>query len=470
MHRRFLVILFLFVLIFSNAGTYFFARLTAKPAEMPAGWAGQENTLEENNIFEEVWGILKNNYIEPLDEEKLWWGAIEGMLGSLDDPQTSFFRPEEMEELIIQTTGSFRGIGVEITEDEGDILIIRVIEGTPADKEGLLPGDRIMEAGSDSLKDVGVEKAASLLRGPKGTKVEIQVQRSGLEKPVSFSIVRDDIDRETVFARLEEERIGYIEIVKFDKNTGKSFQQELSTLETKGLEGLIIDLRNNPGGLLDEAIEVGRNIVPEGVITRVVDRNGEVLNNYLSEAEPRPYPVVVLINEHSASASEIIAGALQDSKGAVLLGQPTYGKATVQHLEDLSDGSGLRYTIAKYQTPDGRDLHQQGLSPDVEVELPEHYSLFYNPVPGKLEPGEASEQAAVLQEMLLLLGYDVEVTGVYNNETVEAVEAFQENSGISSSGLLDTDTREKMRLALKEASVQEDTQLQEAVELLKKKQ
>ncbi len=466
--RRGSIFLVIFILVFSNLATYYYACQLAVPEGDAAGLLEMTDVAADNNrAFKEVWNILMDNYIDPLDEEELMRGAIQGMLETLDDPQTSFYCPEAMEDLMIQTTGSFSGIGVEITDVEGDILIVRVIEGTPAESAGLLPGDRIIKADNKSLAGLSAEEAARLLRGPRDTEVEIEVLRMGMEEPLSFIIAREDINMDTVFAELKEGKIGYIEITKFDRGTAESFQQELEALERNNLQGLVIDLRNNPGGLLDEAIEVGKVIVPAGEITRVVNRDGEVLRTYYSEAEPRSYPVAVLVNGFSASAAEIIAGALQDRKGAILVGESTYGKATVQHLEYLSDGSGLRYTIAKYQTPGGRDLHQQGLTPDAVVELTEEYYRFYQPIPSQLEPGDATEEAAILQKMLSLLGYDLEVTGVYDNETVKVVEKFQNDNGIPPTGLLDALTRNKLRQTLKEASTRFDTQLETAIKLLR---
>ena len=393
-------------------------------------------------------------------------GALEGMLRSLDDPYTSYLNQESLEEMLIQTTGSLSGIGVEIVEDEGEILIVRVTDDSPAQYCGLLPGDHIVEVEGQSMSGMDLQAAARLLRGPSGTAVEVVIQRTGEKEPIEVTITRAQIEMNTVFARFLEKGTGYLQITSFDQGTGEDFETALLSMEKKGLQGLILDLRDNPGGLLEEAIRVGEVIVPSGEITRVVDREGNVKERYFSRARPADYKIIVLVNEYSASAAEIIAGALQDRGGALLVGQPTFGKATVQYLEYLSDGSGLRYTIAKYLTPDGHDLHRHGLQPDFEVELPPEYYLRYRPVPRDLAPEEAGEKVLLLQTMLSFLGYDLKITGVMDEASRAALQSFQKEQGVPSSGRLDNTTRERLRLALAEKAAAVDQQLLFAQELL----
>lgn len=442
------------LLIISNMATYLFTRsFFSSPA---LGAAGER---EEGKLFWEVWDLLDKKYFQPVDQEKLLQGALEGMLRSLDDPYTTYLNQEYLEEMLIHTTGSLSGIGVEIVEDEGEILIVRVMEGSPAQYCGLLPGDHIVEVEGQSMTGVGLQAAARLLRGPSGTSVEVVIQRAGEKELIEVTLTRAQIEMDTVFARFLENGIGYLQITSFDQGTGEDFKTALLSLEKEGLQGLILDLRDNPGGLLEEAIRVGEVIVPSGEITRVVDREGNVKERYLSRAQPVDYEVVVLINEYTASAAEIIAGALQDRGGALLVGRPTFGKATVQYLEYLSDGGGLRYTIAKYLTPDGHDLHRHGLQPDFEVELPPEYYLQHRPVPRDLVPGDTGEKVILLQNMLNFLGYDLKITGVFDEQSLEALKSFQVGQKISSSGTLDNSTREQLRQALAEKAAATDQQL-----------
>lgn len=452
------------LLIISNIATYLFTRsFFSSPALSAAG------EREEGKLFWEVWDLLDKKYFQPVDRERMMQGALDGMLRSLDDPYTSYLNRESLEEMLIQTTGSLSGIGVEIVEDEGEILIVRVTEGSPAQHCGLMPGDHILEVDGQSMSGVDLQTAARLLRGPSGTSVEIVIQRAGEMEAVGVTLTRALIEMDTVFTRFLEKGIGYLQITSFDQGTGEDFREALRALEKEGLEGLILDLRDNPGGLLEEAVRVGEVIVPAGEITRVVDREGNVKERYFSRARPVDYKVVVLVNEYTASAAEIIAGALKDRGEALLVGRPTFGKATVQYLESLSDGGGLRYTIAKYLTPEGHDLHRNGLRPDHEIELPPECYLQHRPVPRDLVMGDTGEKVILLQNMLDFIGYELQVTGIVDEELLETIKSFQMEQGISPSGALDDSTRESMRLALAEKADAADRQLLFARELLQNK-
>lgn len=461
MKRRELLVVLLIVLLISNTATLLLARFFFSPGDVRMAGGEQEAVL-----FWEVWNIIQDKYIEPVEEQELVRGSIEGMLRSLDDPHTMYLTPDSLQELLIYTTGSFSGIGVEITGGEDEVLVLRVLDNSPAQRAGMLAGDRIVEVEGENVEGLAVDEVARLLRGPGGTAVEVGVQRAGEEEPLTLSMIREQIERDTVFSELLEGNTGYIEITGFDQRTGTDFAAAVEKLEKEGLNGLILDLRNNPGGIVDEAIAVGKTIVPAGEITRVVDRDGNVQERYVSDAQPKDYPLVVLINEHSASAAEIIAGALQDRGGATLVGAPSFGKATVQHLQHLSDGGGLRYTIAKYLTPAGHDLHQNGLQPDLTVELPDAYYLQYHSIPRNLEAGDTGDKVLLLQEMLAFLGYSLEHTGVYDRQTREALAQFQRRESLPADGSLDIDTRELLRGALGEQAQEADAQLQAAKELL----
>ncbi len=463
MKKRELVIVLLCVLLLSNIATFLIARFFFYEERVET--AAQEE-LEESDLLMEVYRILDEGYFQPLDRETLFRGAVEGMIDSLEDPHTSYLSPDSLDDMLIHTTGSFSGIGVEITEDEGEILILRVIGGSPSEEAGLLKGDRIVKVEGSPTLELSLDEAARKLRGPSGTEVEVTVKRSGEEELREVVLTRADIDMDTIFSRRINEQFAYIEVTNFDQNTGSDFKSTLDQLEEEGLNGLILDLRNNPGGLLDEAISLGQAIVPQGEITRVVDREGNVLDKHHSTAEPKDYPIYVLVNEFTASGAEIIAGALQDSEQGILIGQPTYGKATVQQLHFLSDGSGLRYTIASYLTPKGQDLHAEGLKPDYEVEQPEEYFLQHQSIPGGLEEGDTGDQVVLLQTMLKFLQYPLEVTGVFGEETIETIERFQQDQGIGVSGELDDLTRDEIRKVLGEKAEAVDAQLQKALELL----
>jgi carboxyl-terminal processing protease len=463
MKRRNFIIVLLCLLLISNVATY---RLTRFFPSTPVVEAKRDEGAAE--LLWEVWDILEKKYYQELNQEEMIRGAIKGMLNSLDDPYTAYLKPEELEEMRALTIGFFGGIGVEITEDGGEILILRVMEDTPAGRAGLLPGDRIVLVGNVTMEHVTLDEAARLLRGPQGTRVNLTIRRPGEQGLLNLTLTRADIEVETVFARLVSPQIGCIRVTSFDQNTGENFLKALSFLEKQKLGGLIIDLRNNPGGLLDEAINVGKIIVPQGEITKVVDRWGKIQECYYSSAKPKDYPIVVLINEYTASAAEIVAGALQDRKKSLLVGMPTFGKATVQYLQSLSDNGGLRYTVGRYLTPAGRDLSHHGLQPDLEVKLPPSYYLQHQPVPKNLEQGETGETVVLLQNMINFLDCPLEVTGIMDTQTIKALQIFQGKHGLPPTGSLNHQTREKLRLELIRKSEQVDTQLEAAVKIIKK--
>lgn len=360
------------LLFFSNMGTYHFTVFKHNRYVRPStvSETEEEKPIDQDLAkFQEIYALLQHKHITPVLNREMIEGAIRGMLEVVDDPYTIYFNPITMENMLIQTTGSFSGIGVRIAEVDGQVIIFEVFEGAPAELAGLQESDIII--GVDGLEFNRSDEAARLLRGPSGTKVQVKVQRKGLPEPLEILITRDDIEIKTVHSQIIALDIGYIEIKQFDNHTARDFVESLAELEASTIKGLILDLRNNPGGILEEVIAVGEMIVPAGEITSIVDRHGQRLKTYYSQATPKNYGIVVLVNELSASAAEILAGALQDSGAAVLVGTPTYGKATVQHLKILDDGSGFRYTVAKYRTPSGNDLHERGLAVDYQVEMPE---------------------------------------------------------------------------------------------------
>lgn len=467
------VIALLFVLIGSNVATYFlFGYRPPVSGSLPGDGSGNPAPAGELpgelSLFVEVLEKLTRGYINPVDMEALMRGAIEGMLETLDDPQVTFFDKKELDNFLIQTTGSFSGVGVRIVEVEGEVVVVETLPNTPAEKAPILPGDRLQTADGVSLPQQGLDRAVELLRGPKGTKVTVTLLRPGAEEPLEFTLERADIHMETVFSRVVEPGLGYLQIRGFDGFTGTNFSRQLQALEAGGLErGLILDMRDNTGGLLDEAVKVAQLLVPEGEITRLVDRSGQVKDIHYSHAQPKPYRIVVLVNEETASAAEIVAGALQDRKAALLVGSRTFGKATVQHLERLAGGNALRLTVAKYLTPSGRDLHGQGLDPDLDVELSPAMKYYRNFIPGRLSRGSYGQGVKMLQQILQELGYDsVTASGYFDDATAAALQRFQKSAKLPESGIFDDLTWISLRDALDRAARERDPHLRAAVELL----
>ncbi len=417
--------------------------------------------------FYEALDILTQRYIDEVSVEKLVEAAIKGMISILDS-QSSYLDSRHWQMMMDQTKGSFSGIGVEISSIDGFITVIAPIRGTPGERAGLLPEDRIVEVDGQDIRGISTMEAVMLIRGPEGSKVSLKVLRGEEGKELAFVITRGNIMVPSVFHGMLDNRIGYIEIATFDDHTGEDFSIALMELENQGMAGLILDLRGNTGGLLSEAVKVGQALLPPGPIAYMVDRNGNRLETYISYGPAKPYPIVVLVNGTSASASEIIAGALQDTGTGVLVGTRTYGKATVQHLEKLTGNTGLRYTMAKYQTPAGRDIDGVGLEPDVTVELPEQY-IHLHPLTVDLKPGDENTSVLFLQRALVTAGYTVTESGVFDAETEAAVRAFQAARGLPVTGVVRQETRKNLQEAAEAALKKMDSQKLKAIEILLEK-
>ena len=330
--------------------------------------ADTKDAYKNIEVFTDVLRKIEKNYVEETHADELIYGAIKGMVETLD-PHSSFITPEDYKELMIETKGSFPGVGIVITMKDKALTVVSPIEGTPAYKAGMKAGDVIIMIEDKATKDLTIREAVKLIRGPKGTKVKLTVQRKGLEKPIDFVITRDEIPIKSVRSFFLPFDLGYIRISNFQSNTGQDLANALSEMESKKeLEGLVLDLRNNPGGLLSQAVKVADEFLDEGLIVSIKSRdNKEQTSVAHRNKESRTYPMVVLVNEGSASASEIVAGALQDNRRALILGTTTFGKGSVQTLFPLTDGSGLRLTTALYYTPKGRSIQASGIEPDIEV-------------------------------------------------------------------------------------------------------
>ncbi|HET7854563.1 MAG TPA: S41 family peptidase, partial [Candidatus Methylomirabilis sp.] len=329
-----------------------------------------EETYDTLKVFTEVLTLVRHNYVESTDSKELVFGAIRGMLEGLD-PHSSFMPPELYKEMQIETQGSFGGLGIEITVRERYLTVVAPIEGTPADRAGIVAGDRIIRIDGAATKDMTLVDAVRKLRGPKGTPVTITILREGQE-PFDVTLTRDIIEVHSVRTSDLGEGIGYVRLSSFQERTSRDLQEELKALKDKGMRGLILDLRNNPGGLLTQAVQIADIFLEKG--KPIVYTEGRAKSQNLSFVDqhegPLDTPMVVLVNKGSASASEIVAGALQDHHRAVVVGTQTFGKGTVQTVIPLNDGSGLRLTTAKYFTPNRRAIDGSGLTPDVVVEPP----------------------------------------------------------------------------------------------------
>lgn len=334
----------------------------------------KDDIFKEIELFGDAVSVIRSDYVTEVDSKKMIYGSLRGMLSSLDD-FSSFLDPDEYREITVEAKGEFGGIGIEITVKDGIITIITPIAGTPADAAGIKPGDKIVRINGKTTKNLTLSDAVKMMRGEPGTQLVLTIWREKEEKVLDVPVKRAIINVTSIKdAYLLEDKIGYIKLIEFQEKAARELEEGLKRLEGQGMDALILDLRNNPGGLLDSAIDVSEKfIAKDQVIVSTKSRNQS--QNAVFKAKgvgvhPQ-YPIIILVNEGSASASEIVAGALRDNKRALLLGTKTFGKGSVQTVIPLKDGSALRLTTASYYTPNGKSIMNLGITPDVVVEQEE---------------------------------------------------------------------------------------------------
>jgi len=405
-----------------------FALTAALIVKWPIGSVNAENSYEELKTFTEVMTLIKKNYVDEVKTKDLIVSAIKGMVSSLD-PHSGYMTPDSFKELQVETKGEFGGLGIQIGIKDSVLTVIAPIEDTPAYKAGIKAGDKIVKIAGESTKNMDIEKAVTKMRGPKGSPIVLSIFREGWKEPKDFTIVRDIIKIKSVKPKMIETSIGYIKLTQFQESTANDLSSALAGLKKDGMTSIILDLRNDPGGLLNSAVDVAEQFLPpKQLVVYIKGRAGDKIE-YFTEGD-KPYynqiPMVVLVNQGSASASEIVAGALKDWKRAIIIGTQTFGKGSVQSLIPLSDGSGLRLTTAKYYTPNGTSIQNVGIAPDIVV---------------KLTPSEGQVNHTVIRER--------DLEGHLKNETVKE------------------ETEEKETTAPFEVEEKDDSQLQRAVDTLK---
>lgn len=333
-----------------------------------------DDTYKELQTFANVLAIVQKNYVEPVTTKQLISGAITGMLSSLD-PHSAYLTPELYRDLQVETRGSFGGLGIEITDRNGVLTIVSPIDDTPAYRAGLKANDQIVKINSAFTKDITLTEAVKLMRGPKGSKVALTIHREGVPELFTVKLTRDVIRIASVKSKELKGGYGYVRITTFQEGTTDAADNAIARFRNKDhgrIKGLVLDLRDNPGGLLDQAVRVSDEFLDGGMIVYTQGRTDSQEQKYLSHKKKDfvDYPMVVLVNGGSASASEIVAGALQDQHRAIIEGTQTFGKGSVQTILPLDDHSALRLTTARYYTPNGRSIQAVGITPDVEVEPP----------------------------------------------------------------------------------------------------
>ncbi|WP_289146535.1 S41 family peptidase [uncultured Megamonas sp.] len=320
--------------------------------------------------FITAYRFIETKYVNDTDDVKLIDGAIDGMVKSLNDPHSNYLSPKMYKTLMEQTEGSFAGIGVVMGMDnEQKIHIVGIMENSPGQKAGLQEGDEILAVDGVPVTQMAFDEVAAHVRGQAGTDVVLTIMRDNANQDIT--ITRDNIKLKTVGHKMLDNNIGYIQIVSFSEDTANEFNEAYNDLKNQGMKALVLDLRNNPGGLLTTCVEIAKKLVPKGEIVSIVDKQGNK-ETYSSSLEAPEYPLVVLINKNSASASEILSGAIQDTKAGTIIGNTSYGKGSVQTILPMFKDDAVKLTIAKYYTPSGRSIDGTGITPDIEINLDEN--------------------------------------------------------------------------------------------------
>jgi len=338
------------------------------------------------DLYWEVWDLLKKDYVnkDDLADKQLFYGSLEGLVSSLDDPYSEFMDPQENKQFEEDMSGTFEGIGAEIGIRDDLLTVISPIEGTPAQKVGIMAGDKILEINGESTQNMDINEAVSKIKGPKGTEVVLSIFRNGFDDIKEFTIIRDVISIKSVSYEKLDNNLFLIKINSFNGDTNYLFSQAIKEILTQDPDGIIVDLRNNPGGYLEVAVMMLGEWINGEVAVLEQFANGKT-TEYLADGLNRlkNYSTVIIINEGSASASEILAGALRDYKKATIIGEQSYGKGSVQMVKNLNDGSAIKITVAKWLTPMGQNINEEGIKPDQEVELT--YEDFENDRDPQLE-------------------------------------------------------------------------------------
>ena len=320
--------------------------------------------------FITAYRFIETKYVNDTDDVKLIDGAIDGMVKSLNDPHSNYLSPKMYKTLMEQTEGSFAGIGVVMgIDNEQKIHIVGIMENSPGQKAGLQEGDEILAVDGVPVTQMAFDEVAAHVRGQAGTDVVLTIMRDNANQDIT--ITRDNIKLKTVGHKMLDNNIGYIQIVSFSEDTANEFNEAYNDLKNQGMKALVLDLRNNPGGLLTTCVEIAKKLVPKGEIVSIVDKQGNK-ETYSSSLEAPEYPLVVLINKNSASASEILSGAIQDTKAGTIIGNTSYGKGSVQTILPMFEDDAVKLTIAKYYTPSGRSIDGTGITPDIEINLDEN--------------------------------------------------------------------------------------------------
>lgn len=434
-------------------------------------YSGNGDVADKLHKVEVAYDLISEKFFQDVNKGELVEGAIQGMLKTLNDPYSVYMNAETASQFNDALDSSFEGIGAEVTMMDGKLVIVAPFKNSPAEEAGLKPNDRIVKIDGSSIDGLDLYEATLKIRGKKGTEVKLELLREGVSEPIEVSVKRDEIPVETVHSDVKKvngTKTGYIQITTFSENTAADFKKQLAELEKDKVKGLVIDVRGNPGGLLSSVEQILQEFVTgKKPYIQIQERNGEVMKSFSDKKEKKAYPVVVLIDEGSASASEILAGALKETEGYPLIGTKSFGKGTVQQAVPMGDGSNIKLTMYRWLTPNGNWIHKKGIRPDVAVKQPAYYYAHPLQIENPLKPEMNNEQVKNAQEMLKGLGFMLDRSdGYYSKKTEQAVKEFQIQQGLDSNGIIDSKTAEHLQAEIYQQIQNEknDLQLQAAIE------
>lgn len=478
--KKQIVVLLVAALLLGFSGAYFGVTLASDDQpETIENKSTEEANDEDIDVpsadmekISQAYSLIKQHFIEDIEEGELIEGAIQGMLTTLDDPYSSYLDVEAMKEFDEQIESSFEGIGAEVSMVNGQVTIIAPIKDSPAEKVGLRPNDEVLAVDDESLEGLDLNEAVSKIRGEKGSEVVVTIKRGGSSESFDVTLVRDTIPVETVYSDVEtidDKKTGVIEITNFSEHTAEEFGEQLTKLEDDGIEGLVLDVRGNPGGLLNSVEDILEYFIPDDVpYIQIEDREGDVEEYYTDLKDKKDYPINVVVDEGSASASEILAVAMKEI-GYDVVGTTSFGKGTVQQAVPLGDGSTIKLTFYKWLSPEGNWINEDGVEPTVEVKQPKYYHTTPTNLKEPLKLDSAGDNLENIQVMLKGIGYDPGRTdGYFNKDTEKAVKDFQKDNDLKQSGVIDEETAGAIESKLVEAirAGKDDKQLDKALDSL----
>ncbi|WP_246942684.1 S41 family peptidase [Bacillus pinisoli] len=482
MNKRITALLMAISLIVGSGATYFVLDQFGQPSqtsiqlgkeEASEGVQGEATSAAGLEKVKQAYDLISDNYVEEVDSTELIEGAIQGMISTLKDPYSVYMDKETADQFNQTLESSFEGIGAEVSMMDGKVTIVAPFKDSPAEKAGLKPNDQVIKVDGESIEGLDLYEAVLKIRGEKGTTVKLDILRPGSTEVISIDVIRDEIPLETVYPEMKEfqgKKIGYIEVTSFGEDTAPDFEKAVEDLEDKGMEGLVIDVRGNPGGYLQSVEQMLKMfITKDKPYVQIEQRNGEKERYFSSITEKKPYPISVLIDEGSASASEILAGAMKEAGGYELVGKKTFGKGTVQQAVPMGDGSNIKLTYFKWLTSDGNWIHETGIEPTIPVDQPSYF--YANPISieKELTFDMNNEQVKNAQVMLKGLGFEPgREDGYFSKETETAVKAFQQSVGLEQTGVISKETAGKLQQTLVEKvrEPENDRQLETALKVL----